>query len=257
MKVLIVEDEISAAKRLEKLIRETDPSFEVLDFIESVEDSVKWLETHEKPDLIFMDIHLSDGSSFDIFRETEVNTPVIFTTAYDEYAIQAFKVNSVDYLLKPIKKAELKQSLDKFIEIYQAKRGWSQNDLSQLLATVSAPREQYQKRFLIKYGEHIKTVEISEAAYFYIEARITMMKTHTGKNYPVDYNLDQLESILDPQQFFRINRKYIVNIDAIEKMYTYSKSRVKLELVPEAIEDTIVSSERSARFKVWLTGQPY
>ncbi|MCB0835110.1 MAG: response regulator transcription factor [Bacteroidetes bacterium] len=254
MKVLIIEDENSAAKRLEKLIKEIEPTFEIVETLDSVEGAVEWLENNEDPELIFMDIHLSDGSSFEIFKETHIKVPVIFTTAYDEYAIQAFKVNSVDYLLKPIKKQELRESLDKFFSVYRDHSSGNAVDIQQLLASLKNPSEEFQKRILIKYGQHIKAIEISETAYFYVDSRITFMKTHGGKNYPVDYNLDQLEGILDPKQFFRINRKFIINIDAISQMYAYSKSRVKVELIPDADDETIVSSERSSSFKKWLTG---
>ncbi|MCB0850968.1 MAG: response regulator, partial [Bacteroidetes bacterium] len=193
MKVLIIEDENSAAKRLEKLIKEIEPTFEIVETLDSVEGAVEWLENNEDPELIFMDIHLSDGSSFEIFKETHIKVPVIFTTAYDEYAIQAFKVNSVDYLLKPIKKQELRESLDKFFSVYRDHPSGNAVDIQQLLASLKNPSEEFQKRILIKYGQHIKAIEISETAYFYVDSRITFMKTHGGKNYPVDYNLDQLE----------------------------------------------------------------
>ena len=255
MRVLIIEDELSASKRLKKMIQEIDPAVEFLAELESVEASVKWLSGGKEVDLIFMDIHLADGSSFEIFREIQVETPVIFTTAYDEYAIEAFKVNSVDYLLKPIKKQKLAQSIQKFSKLHRSGEQATQINIEQLLSTMNHSASEFQKRILIKYGQHLKAIEISESAYFYVESRITFMKTHQGKNYPVDYNLDQLEEILNPNQFFRINRKFIINIDAIGQMYTYSKSRVKIELIPPTDSETIVSSERSSRFKKWLMGK--
>lgn len=252
MNLLIIEDEAAAARRLQSLIEKIAPQARILDVLDCVDTAVSWLDSHEAPDLIFMDIHLADGSSFEIFREVEVSSPVIFTTAYDQYAIQAFKVNSVDYLLKPLKEEELRAALQK----------WSRHqgsaptplDYQQLLQHLPAGEGSYQKRIVIRFGQHLKAIEITEAAYFFIESRVTVMRTHEGKEYPVDYNLDQLEEILDPARFFRINRKFIVQVNAIDQMYTHSKSRVRLVLKPPVDDDTIVSSERATRFKDWLKG---
>lgn len=254
MDILIIEDEQNASQRLQKLISEVSPNANVIGILDSVESAIEWFKDHEAPDLIMLDIHLADGSSFDIFSEVNVKAPIIFTTAYDEYAIQAFKVNSVDYLLKPIKKQELASSLEKFREIYESKQNAEPEIDYKKLAEAIESRNQFQERIVIRYGQHIKAIEIQEAAYFYVNSRITFLQTYGGKSYPVDYNLDQLEAILDPRKFFRINRKFIVNIQAIDQMYTYSKSRVKIMLNPPSDEDTIVSSERSASFKRWLTG---
>ncbi|MEZ4829758.1 MAG: LytTR family DNA-binding domain-containing protein [Bacteroidia bacterium] len=255
MKILIIEDELNASQRLEKMIAELMPDAEIVAVLDSVEAAVDWFNSHSHPDLIMLDIHLADGSSFEIFSETEVKSPIIFTTAYDEYAIKAFKVNSVDYLLKPIKKEELSKSLEKFGKIYDANKVLIDNlDYSKLAEALEKNRAEYPERIVIRYGQHIKAIEIAEAAYFYVDSRVTFMKTHTGKSYPVDYNLDQLEGMLDPKKFFRINRKFIINISAIDQMYTYSKSRVKINLNPPVDDDTIVSSERAATFKRWLTG---
>ncbi|TAE57899.1 MAG: DNA-binding response regulator, partial [Bacteroidetes bacterium] len=201
---------------------------------------------------LLLDIHLADGSSFEIFRETEITCPVIFTTAYDQYAIQAFKVNSIDYLLKPIKKEELLAALQKYHQMQEKKEG-SMIDFRKIFEALPRQRE-YQKRVLIRFGQHIKAIEIAQAAYFFLESKITLMRTHDGKDYPLDYNLEEMQEMLDPGQFFRINRKYIVNISAIDQMFAYSKSRVKLLLKPPCQEETIVSAERAADFREWLTG---
>jgi len=248
MKVLIIEDEDAAARRLQKMVKEIVPEAEIKDPLDSVEAVLNWLQGNEWPDLIFMDIHLADGSSFEIFNHVQVEKPVIFTTAYDQYAIQAFKVNAIDYLLKPIKKQELEQAIGK----YQKWSGGAQMDYAQLARALQG--EQYNKRFLIRIGQSIRVVEMKEAAYFYTESKITFVVTKEGKRYPLDYSLEKLEEMADPQHFFRINRQFIVNIDAIKEMYAYSKSRVKLGLAPSCDLDTVVSTERSPHFKKWLVG---
>ncbi|MDB4286342.1 LytTR family DNA-binding domain-containing protein [bacterium] len=251
--ILLVEDEPAASRRLEKLIRELEPEAHILDILDSVESVIDYLKTSEPPDLMVMDIHLADGASFEIFNEVEVDAPVIFTTAYDEYAIQAFKVNSLDYLLKPIKREELKAALGKFKK--QRDRTKDQGIDYGKLAKAIQVQSEFQKRIVIRVGQKIKAIELREVAYFFIESRVTLLRTTEGREYPVDYNLDQLEGILDPQRFFRINRKFTVCIDAIESMFAYTKSRVKLSLVPPFQDETIVSVERSANFKQWLEGK--
>ncbi|MEM7658617.1 MAG: LytTR family DNA-binding domain-containing protein [Bacteroidota bacterium] len=253
MRVLIIEDESAAAKRLHKMVTKLVPEAEMLEVIDTVEDAIAFFKEETPPDLVFSDIHLADGSSFEIFEEVEVNSPVIFTTAYDEHALEAFRVNSVDYLLKPIKEEDLQRAWDKFLKLKQSGNP-PQLDIDSLLQALPAGRKDFQKRIVIRYGQHIKAVEIAQAAYFFIESKVTLMRTHEGKDYPVDFNLDKLEEILDPAQFFRINRKCIVNVDAIDQMYSYSKSRVRILLKPSFNEDAIVSSERSSRFKKWLAG---
>lgn len=252
MNFLIIEDETPAARRLKKLILAIEPQANFLAVLDGIEASVEWLSSHPAPDLIFMDIHLSDGPSFEIFKEIEVGCPIIFTTAYDEYAIQAFQHNSVDYLLKPIKREELARSIEKFKSIHLASKNII--DYGLLAKTVSQQTQQFQKRFVIRYGQHIKAINVADAAYFYIETKIAMLRTHDGKDYPMDYNLDQLEKMLDPSLFFRINRQFIISIHAIDQMYAYSKSRVNLTLNPSFEKETIVSTERSPNFKEWLKG---
>ncbi len=252
MKVLIVEDENAAARRLEKLLKDLAPDVVVLAQTDSVESSVLWLENNPQPDLIFMDIHLADGASFDIFEHVNVKCPIIFTTAYDEYALQAFKVNAVDYLLKPIKSAELTAALHKYKQVFKPAP-----DYAALLETLkSQQNENYLQRMLIRFGHSLKLVDLSDAAYFYTKDKITFLITRSSsKRYPVDYPLDKLEEMLDKKVFFRINRQFIVNVNAIREMHPYSKSRVKVDLDPPTELETIVSTERSAEFKKWLVGE--
>ncbi|MEM7370392.1 MAG: LytTR family DNA-binding domain-containing protein [Bacteroidota bacterium] len=252
MDILIIEDEAAAAKRLQKLIQKLLPAANILGVLDSVEEAVDWIKANPTPDLMMLDIHLADGSSFEIFQEVEIDCPIIFTTAYDQYAIQAFKVNSIDYLLKPLKEEDLAHALNKYQKLRQESASPS-FDYTALLEAVK-PTSSFQKRIVIRYGQHIKAIDIAEAAYFFIESKVSILRTYGGKDYPVDHNLDQLEGILDPAKFFRINRKCIVNIEAIDQMYTYSKSRVRLLLKPAFDQETIVSSERASRFKQWLKG---
>ena len=247
MKALIIEDEPMAAKRLEKMLLDITRDAEILEVLESIEESIEWL-AQNNADLIFMDIHLADGSSFEIFDHLEITSPIIFITAYDEYAIQAFKVNAIDYLLKPIKKAELAEAIKKW-EARTRKSTPNYGALSGELGT-----EKYRQRLLIRYGQHIRVVNLDEASYFFTEDKITFLVLATGKKYPVDFSLEKLEAMIDPAKFYRINRQYIISMNAIEDMYAYSKSRVKLSLSPPAKKETIVSTERSGRFKKWLTG---
>jgi DNA-binding LytR/AlgR family response regulator len=199
-------------------------------------------------DLIFLDIQLSDGISFSIFEQVNINTPVVFTTAYDQYAIKAFQVNSISYLLKPIRKAELEESLRKYNTLKTA----FSIDFDTLLAQIQGREPEYKKRFLIQIGDKIKKIEVSEIAYFYVLEKGVYFRTFQGNSYAADFTLDKLETMLNPSQFFRINRKYLVNMDAIVNMIAYSRARVKLELKPVADDETIVSIERSADFKKWL-----
>ncbi|MDX1408075.1 MAG: LytTR family DNA-binding domain-containing protein, partial [Saprospiraceae bacterium] len=192
---------------------------------------------------------LADGSSFKIFDHVEINCPVIFVTAYDEYAVQAFRINAVDYLMKPIKKVELKQALDR---VKATVTGQSFDELIDKLRDSGViPKE---NRVLIRIGQNIKLVDLNAAAYFYTEDKITFAMMPDSKRYPVEYSLEQLDALLSPNQFFRINRQFIVNVDAIKDMYSYSKSRVKMNLSPPSHLDVIVSTERSPKFKKWLTG---
>ncbi len=250
--VLIIEDEHAALQRLKKILLEVDVAINIVGTEDSIESSVEWFEANPQPDLIFMDIHLADGLSFNIFEKIKITAPIVFTTAYDQYAIQAFKVNSIDYLLKPIKELELKQSIKKFED--QATHS-SQSSIDYLKIAQLIKENQYQERIVVKYGQKIKTIEIKNAAYFYTAEKVVFLCNSEGNNFPIDYNLDQLEKMLDPKVFFRINRQFIINIKGIGEMFSYSKSRVKIILDPPCKYETIVSTERSSKFKSWLSGQ--
>ena len=250
MNVLIIEDEIFDAEKLEDMLHEIDPEIKVLAKLGSITESAKWL-MQNNADLIFLDIQLSDGISFSIFEQVSINTPVIFTTAYDQYAIRAFQLNSIAYLLKPIRTSELAESLIK----YKSLKSAFHIDFETLLANIQGKEPGYKKRFLIQIGEKIRKVEVSETAYFYSLDKGIYLQTFEGKSYPVEFTLDKLETMLNPASFFRINRKFIVNMDSISKMVAYSRGRVKLELKPkpEGEFDTIVSIDRSGDFKKWLS----
>ena len=254
MKILIVEDENLAVKRLTKLIKEMRPSWDITMRTDSIEETVIFLKK-EQVDLIFLDIQLSDGVSFEIFNQVEVKAPVIFTTAYDEYAIRAFKVNSVDYLLKPLSETELLTAIEKFESSRKEKRveepgysvdpGLMQNLLQQLTTT-------YKERFVIKIGEHIKTVGVENVLYFISQQKMTYLVDKEGKRYIVDYALDKVEELLDPKLFYRINRKMIIHDQSIEDIVSFSNSRLKLFLLHSDNQDSIVARERVSDFKEWL-----
>lgn len=252
MNVVIIEDEAFAALRLKNLIHDYDPGISILAEIESVAGTVRWFRANPDPDLIFLDIHLEDDLCFSIFEQVNISSPVIFTTAFDEYAIRAFKLKSIDYLLKPIVYEELVAALKK----YEQFSGLHSNrvDLQSLYKMLSVDTKKYRERFSISAGSKIKMFEVKDIAYFFVMNRGVYLRTFQGGSYDVDLTLEKLEEILDPTAFFRINRKYLVNIAAISSMVVYSRGRVKLELKPAAEDglDTIVSIDRSADFKKWL-----
>lgn len=249
MRVVIIEDEPIAASRLEKMLEKLFGQIELIAQPDSVKSSVDFFKSYSgEIDFVFMDIHLSDGKSFQIFEQVDVNVPIIFTTAYDEYALKAFEVNSIDYLLKPIKEQDLKKAIDKWNNLSKSKNHIETN---KSIANIFNK----QSRIVVRYGSVIKAIEITEAAYFYTSQKVTFMVLKSGESLPIDENLDELESILDPKEFFRINRQYIVSFSSIDSMVAYTKSRVKLNLKPIAEEETIVSTERSSEFKKWLLGK--
>jgi DNA-binding LytR/AlgR family response regulator len=247
MKALIIEDEQLAAKKLVRLLKEIDNNIEILDTIGSVESAINWLRSHSNPELIFMDIQLEDGLCFEIFEKIEFKTPVIFTTAYDAYTLKAFKVNSVDYLLKPIKSIELKKALEKFNQLHH------QLDFTSIEKVLKQLQPKQKERFLIKVGEHFKSIEISTIDCFYIKERCNFIHINDGRNYAIDYSLDKIEEMVDLKMFFRINRNMIVNFSSIRDMLSYSSSRIKISLRNwNETEELLVSRERVADFKLWM-----
>lgn len=251
MQVLIVEDEHIAAEKLERLLNEIDPEINVLAKLESVRQTTAWLKEN-KADLIFLDIHLSDGNSFQIFEELEVRTPIIFTTAYDQYAIQAFKVNSVDYLLKPISKDDLMKSLEKLKQIHSVCEPHQPVDYTQIIESIKLNQKLYQKRFMVVVGDQIKTVQCEEVAYFFAEGKYVFLVHKNKERYLVDFTLDKLNEVLDPDHFFRVNRQFIVGFHSIQTMQKWFTRRIKVHLTPEFENEVIVSVERVGDFKKWL-----
>ena len=249
IRTLIVEDEEPAAARLEKLLKEVDPGIQILDVIDSVEMAVKWFEKNDPPDLLMLDIQLADGLSFDIFKQIKVESFVIFTTAYDEYAIRAFELNSIDYLLKPVDPAKLQNSIQKYRNL--AGRDQKVN-IETLIETLEQRRSSFKKRFAVNVGSKIISVETRTVAYFYSLEKSTFLCTNDNHHYPLDFSLEHLEQLLDPELFFRINRQVIIQYTSIEKIHILSRSRVRLETNPPASEDMLVSTARTHPFRLWL-----
>jgi two-component system, LytTR family, response regulator len=253
MRVLIVEDESMASKRLKRLITDIEPDVDIVATLDSIKRTVKWLEFNETPDLIFLDIQLADGLSFEIFEKTTVSSPIIFTTAFDEYAIQAFKVNSIDYLLKPIDPKELEASIQKFKLHYSTTEQTQPSfDMAMIESAMQMMTKQYKERFVVKIGEHIKTINTSEALYFYSQDKATFLQVSENKRYIIDYTLEQVEQLLDPNQYFRINRKYLIQLNALKDIISYSNSRLRLILKDSDEMDAIVSRDKVQDFKKWL-----
>ena len=249
MKVLIVEDEKPAADKIVRLLAKVEAGSQIVAVTEMVEDTINWLQSNPAPDLILMDIQLDDGICFEIFETIKVEIPVIFTTAYNEYAIRAFKVNSVDYLLKPIEEDAFRIALNKYHTIHQ--NGAGSNKLIEKL--IHGFVKTFKNRFLIKVGLHYKSIAINEIQYFYIAERSSFIKTFTHRDYCIDYSLDNLQDMVDPAKFFRINRNYLVNIDAITDMVSFSTSRILLKLSDQKPnDDLVVSRDKVSEFKRWM-----
>lgn len=256
MNVVIIEDEKLTAKLLADLLLKYDNDIQILAELPSVEESVAWLSTNTQHlDLIFMDIHLEDGDSFQIFQKMDLKTPIIFTTAFDEYMIKAFKVNSIAYLLKPVNLEDLTAAIEKFKSL-KAVLSPDENaaqSLDKLLASLGkSSHSEFKDRFMVTVGTKIRTVKTSEIAFFFLEDRAVMLSTFEGVVLPVDYSLDKIMQIVDYRQFFRINRQFIVSLNAIQLVHTYSAGKLKLELKPKPREDVFVSGDRMTAFKEWL-----
>jgi DNA-binding LytR/AlgR family response regulator len=257
--LVIIEDEPQAIQRLETLIKEIAPTWIVVAKLDSVKQAVQWFKTHEAPSLAWMDIHLGDGLSFEIFDQVEINCPVIFTTAYDQYAIKAFKVNSIDYLLKPIDPTELRKAIEKFNKIDQhqnlpdrKKESERINRIENISKAMEMLFKKYKSRFVIKVGEHLRSVETAEILFFYSQEKATIAQTKDGRKHILDFTLEQLEGMTDPARFFRINRKYLVASDSIQDMIHHTNSRLRLVLKTSDDKDVIVARERVQEFKDWL-----
>ncbi|HVN49276.1 MAG TPA: LytTR family DNA-binding domain-containing protein [Bacteroidota bacterium] len=252
MNVLVIEDELYSARRLEKMLNELAPELHILALLESVAQSVRWLSEHPAPDLIFMDIQLSDGSSFEIFDKTTVASPVIFITAYDEYALQAFKVNSIDYLLKPIDRSELARSLEKFNRLNQHPAPPINPDVSQIIKSLQEAKPNYKTRFLVKTGQTFITIFTQDIAYFFADHKLVYLVTREGKKHLIDQTLEELEDQLDPKIFFRLNRQFVASVNAIVKLHNYFNHKLKVELIPPTDIEILISREKAPEFKTWL-----
>ena len=251
MKVVIIEDEEFASRRLEKMIQDIDPAIEVMAKLESVEDSVAWFKSNPHPDLLFLDIHLEDDISFSIFDKVKVNSSIIFTTAFDEYAIKAFSLKSIDYLLKPVRSEDLKRALDKYKDL----KGPGNNiDMNALVEMISKKSVEFKDRFSVSVGQKIKFFNIDEIAYFYSDAGITFLVTNDNHTYNIDFSLDELSRQLNPKFFFRINRQFVVKLQSIKNVIVYPKSHLKLEIAPPQKGDIFVSIDKVTKFKAWLEG---
>lgn len=249
MKVIIIEDEKPAAEKLRKAIQKADTSIEIVTLLNSVQASVSWLQQQPLPELIFMDIELSDGLSFKIFEKTTITCPVIFTTAYDEYWQEAFEHNSIDYLLKPVKQDKLEAALKK----YDVLKKYFAANFQQLLR--SQEKEQpkgHKKRFLVKRGTDYISIKTENIAYFYAAHKLVCLVDNSGQKFILDQSLADIEKLLDPAQFYRVNRKYLIHLNAIKKIKTWPKSKLQLEIEPSVSEDIVISQENTAAFKEWM-----
>lgn len=250
MRVIIIEDEIPAANRLTKLLQNIGEEVDVVKRLDSVESGVRYLKAAENIDLIFMDIQLGDGLSFDIFKQTEVKAPVIFTTAFDQYTLKAFKVNSIDYLLKPVDENELLQAVKKYRQLYNSNGNDFSEKILKLMQSINGGT--YKERLLIKRGQQLSYLKTAQVAYCFADGKLCYAVDFDSNKYLLEPNLSQLEEQLQPVKFYRVNRHLLINIDAVSKVHTWLGGRLKLELLPSATTDTIVSRERVNGFKEWL-----
>lgn len=251
MKILLIEDELPAARQLTKLLLAHNPAIQILDTLDSVEGAVRWLSRFPPPDLVFMDIQIADGLSFDIFRQVDITAPVIFTTAFDHYAVQAFKVNAVDYLLKPVDPEELVQALDR-LRTRQSSPSATPFDFNSIAQFFK--KETYKDRFLVKTGQQLAFLNVTDIAWFRSSDGLTQAFTLGGKKFFVEHTLEELENLVNPNDFFRISRNMVLRLQAIQKIHPHLNGRLKLELQPATSEDVFVSRERAGEFKTWLGG---
>jgi DNA-binding LytR/AlgR family response regulator len=256
LKVLIIEDETPAAEKLERYLHKYSDAIKVVNKIESVKESVEWLKDHQNEiDLIFMDIQLKDGLSFSVFQEVKIDKPIIFITAYNEFALDAFKVNSIDYLLKPITFTDLSASLKK-MESLSTQLQWSDEKGKNLVNNLSnAELKNYKNRFMVKLGEHIRSITSDEIAFFFADGRDVYLVTTRERKFIIDYTLEGLHEILDPKVFYRVNRSYILNISSIQDVIVYSNSRLKITPQVKWEREIIVSRDKVNDFKQWFDGE--
>jgi DNA-binding LytR/AlgR family response regulator len=258
MNVVVIEDERLTAQRLITLVKKYDASIEVLAQISSVAEALAWFESNPvtSVDLFFMDIHLEDGDSFQIVSKLNLTTPIIFTTAFDEYMIKAFKVNSIDYLLKPINYEELAAALDKFRSLrstHEMPAGSTQIDIKALMQQISLQSHPtFKDRFMVTLGTRIRSIRTDSIAYFYLEEKTVLVVTNDGTTVPMDYSLDKLMQVIDPKQFFRVSRQFIVSLNSIQMVHTIAAGKLRLDLIPKVKQEVVVSGDRVSDFKEWL-----
>lgn len=251
MRILIIEDEALAAKKIRKMVEENEPGAVIAGITDSIESSVQWLQQEPHPDVILMDIELADGQSFEIFSRVDVKSTIIFTTAYDEYALRAFKVNSIDYLLKPVDPEELRRAFRKLKD--RSGTGLQVLSMEQIIdALKDRTSPAYKKRFLVKQGQRLIPVDISEIAFFYTEDKVSFIRSFSDVRFMVDHSLDELEELLNPEHFFRANRQFIVSLKSLDGIHHHFNGKLKINLRPAPGEDVFVSRERAADFKTWL-----
>ncbi|MGF7138182.1 LytR/AlgR family response regulator transcription factor [Roseimarinus sediminis] len=253
MRILIVEDEPLAVAQLSGLILSLRPNIEIAGVCDTVKSTVRWIEENGLPDLAFFDIQLGDGLSFGIFEKTRFTSPVIFTTTFDEYAIQAFKVNSIDYLLKPLHRDDMERALLKFEQLSSKSTVNFQPEVIELLRK-SINSNHYKKRFLIKIGDRLKAVNTDDILFFYSLEKATFVKTCDGKDYLLDQTLESIEQLVNPADYFRINRKYLLGLKAINDVFSYGNSRLKLKVKHAGSDDFLVAREKVKAFKCWFEG---
>ena len=254
IKVVIIEDELPAQRLLKETLQEINFETEVVGCLNSIKSAVEWFKNNSHPDIVLLDIQLSDGLSFEIFKQVNIESSIIFTTAYDEYAIQAFKVNSIDYLLKPVEKDELQAAFEKYHQ-YNKQFIHEKNssiNFSELASLIKNEKPVYRKRFLIQSNESFFHLSIKDIAIFFSMQGITFAVTFDTREYPVNFSLECLKNQLHPEHFFKINRQFIVNIDAIKRVHTYFNGKLKLEIDPSHTEDVIIGKDKSASFKRWM-----
>jgi len=249
MKILLIEDELPAAKQLTKMLLAHTATFQVIETLDSVDGAVRWLRHFPTPDLIFMDIQIADGLSFDIFRQVNVTAPVIFTTAFDQYAVQAFKVNAIDYLLKPIDSEDLGRALQKIENQRSQPAAFDYATVAKLFV-----KNTYKERFLVKTGQQLIFLATADIAYFQSADGLTQAHTFSGKKYFVEHTLEELERLLDPRDFYRISRNLTIQLTSIQKIHPHLNGRLKLDLLPVPNAEVFVSRERVGEFKAWLGG---
>jgi DNA-binding LytR/AlgR family response regulator len=254
MKILIVEDEELAVKKLQKTLLSIDRMVEVVGVTDSIKSTVDFLKQNPPPDLILMDIELADGQSFEVFNMVPVKNPVIFITSYDEYALKAFKVNSVDYLLKPVQKDELEAALNKYKELNVTDNNKGSSDINNLIKELQSklqPKE-YRKRFLVKQAQKLVSIEVDDIAYFYSDGRLNFFKTRDNRKFVVDYTMDELSDMLDPEKYFRISRAFYVSVESVDQIHDYFGNRLLLNLTPTLDKEALVSREKVMDFKKWM-----